>query len=139
MSKQYCRVLYHVVWATLMRQHLIAESFKGQLHDFIRSKTRQMSGIPYAVGGVSDHVHCLIFIPPRVAVATFIGNLKGASSHWVNHHAKPGDDFAWQNGYGLFTISRDDQQGLVAYILNQELHHQRGTLRIALETMESEA
>lgn len=133
MSKGYCRLLYHVVWATKMRQSLIGDQIKKALHDYLKSKIRQMDGVPYAVGGTSDHVHCLLFIPPRTAAADFIGNLKGASSYWMNHQAQPGGGFSWQTGYGLFTVSPGDQQNVKDYILKQEIHHQRGTVRAEFE------
>ncbi|MGE5530149.1 MAG: IS200/IS605 family transposase [Patescibacteria group bacterium] len=133
MPKQFCRLLYHVVWSTKMREKLIGEHYRGALHDYMKTKIRQMDGIPYAVGGIANHVHCLVFIPPRLAVAEFIGNLKGASSHWVNHVAEPNGGFAWQSGYGLFTVSPGDQQDVTDYVLDQEMHHRKGTLREELE------
>ncbi len=138
MSKQYLRLRFHVVWATKMRDRLIDGDLKTPLYDFLRSKSRQMGGVPYAIGGVADHVHCLLFIPPNMAPADFIGHLKGASSHWINHDVRPGGGFAWQAGYGLFTVSPGDQQDVADYVSNQETHHQRGTLRPDLEAMESE-
>ena len=105
---------------------------------FRSSKIRQIHGIPFAVGGMADHVHCLVFIPPKGAAADFIGDLKGASSYWVNHEAKPGGGFAWQSGYGMITVSPGDQRDVTDYVLDQERHHSRGTVRRELETIEDE-
>ena len=105
MPGQYCKLFYHLVWATRMREPMIDNELKEPLHGYLKYKIRQLDGIPYAIGGISEHVHCLVFIPPQLAIATFIGNLKGASSHWVNHEAKPGGEFAWRNGYSVFTVS----------------------------------
>ncbi|MGE5529292.1 MAG: IS200/IS605 family transposase, partial [Patescibacteria group bacterium] len=138
MPKQYLRLRYHVIWSTKMREKLIKDDFKIPLYDFLRSKIRQMQGIPLAIGGMADHVHCLVFIPPRVAAADFIGDLKGASSYWINHEVKPGGGFAWQSGYGMITVSPGDQRDVTDYILNQECHHSQGTVRREMETIEDE-
>jgi putative transposase len=54
--------------------------------------------------------------------------LKGASSHWVNHIEKPQKNFKWQDGYSAFSVSKEIMHRVIAYIENQERHHQEGTL-----------
>ena len=68
-------------------------------------------------------------------MAPFIGRLKGSISHWINYFHNPGGDFAWQGGYGIFTVADPDLDNICGYVRNQEAHHQKGTLIPAYEEM----
>ena len=57
------------------------------------------------IGGVADHVHALIALPPTMPLSKAIQFLKGSSSKWINDDMATGGDFAWQEGYGAFSIS----------------------------------
>jgi putative transposase len=76
-----------------------------------------------AIGGMPDHVHVVISIPPSQPIATIVGRLKGASSHYANEHFMPGKDFAWQSEYGVLSVSESGLNKVVAYVLNQKKHH----------------
>jgi REP element-mobilizing transposase RayT len=65
-----------------------------------------MGGIAFAVGGTNEHVHVCLMIPPHIAVATFIGRLKGASAHWVNHIARPNANFGWQKDMVFLPLAK---------------------------------
>ncbi len=135
MQSQYYRLLYHAVWSTRCREARLDEDLRPAMHRYLKGKIREYGGMPLAVGGVADHVHMVFSLPPHVPIAVAIGRIKGASSHWVNHVFRPGADFGWQNGYGAFSISNGDLSGACDYVVNQEEHHRRGTLRPAYEEM----
>lgn len=80
----YWRLFYHVVWGTKNRLALIDPAWEKELHGYIRGKATALECIPHAIGGMPDHMHVVISIPPKLALATVIGQLKGASSHHVN-------------------------------------------------------
>lgn len=80
------------------------------------------------MGGIENHVHLCLSIPPNIAVSTFIGQLKGASAHWINHIVKPDGSFGWQEGYGIFTISKDILERVRTYIKKQKEHHRNSTI-----------
>ena len=75
------------------------------------------------VGGVSDHVHALLVVPPAMALAKAVQAMKGCSSKWLNETGAAGASFAWQEGYGAFSVSASQTDGVVAYIENQAVHH----------------
>jgi REP element-mobilizing transposase RayT len=77
------------------------------------------------IGGVSDHVHALLVVPPAMALAKAVQAIKGCSSKWLNDTGAAGGDFAWQEGYGAFSVSASQTEGVVAYIENQAAHHAR--------------
>jgi putative transposase len=81
---------------------------------------------------MSEHVHVAISIPPKLAVATLIGQLKGASSHHINDHYMDGT-FAWQAEYGVLSFSERSLSTIVAYVKNQKKHHAEDTLNRTME------
>ncbi|KAA3664996.1 MAG: IS200/IS605 family transposase [Chloroflexi bacterium] len=89
----YWQLYYHIVWATKNRRPIIDSTLEPQLHTTIRGKGIELGGVIHAVGGMEEHVHVVASIPPRLAVAFFVGQLKGASSHWVNHDYASSDWF----------------------------------------------
>ena len=79
------------------------------------------------IGGMPDHVHALVALPMAVTVAEVVRRLKGASSRLLHLRGLP--DFAWQEGYGAFSVSRDHLPVVEAYIRNQLAHHGGGTIQ----------
>ena len=121
----YTRVFYHLVWATKGRKpHLNDDAIRQQVHNVIAAKALQLGGSVHAIGGVADHIHVVASVPPTIAIATFVGQIKGASSHFVSHtwplsHAS----FEWQRSYGLLTISESHVPVVVDYVRNQAFRH----------------
>ncbi|NIR49032.1 IS200/IS605 family transposase [candidate division KSB1 bacterium] len=94
----YWELYYHIVWSTKNREPMITEELESDLHQYLRGKGISLEGIIHAVGGIEDHVHVAASIPPKIALADFISDLKGASSHWVNHVHGHSYYFGWQTG-----------------------------------------
>jgi len=80
--------------------------------------------LPFAVGGMPDHVHVLFRLPPTLALARAITLIKSNSSKWMGEH---GRYFAWQEGYGAFSVSSSSISSVIKYIDGQELHHRKRT------------
>jgi REP element-mobilizing transposase RayT len=77
-----------------------------------------------ANGGIEDHVHLLIQLPPVLSLAKAVSLLKSNSSSWMSEH---GMNFAWQEGYGAFSVIASNMETVKRYIANQEKHHRRWT------------
>ena len=135
MQGQYYRLLYHAAWATRMREPLLDDLLRPKVHKYLHDKVIEYGGTVMAVGGIEDHVHLVFSMPPMAVLAPFIGRLKGSSSHWVNHFHNPGGDFAWQGGYGIFTVADPDLDHICGYVRNQVRHHQQGTTVPAYENL----
>lgn len=73
----YWRLFYHAVWGTKNRLDLIDPAWENDLYGYIRGKATALECIPHAINGMSEHIHVVISIPPKLAVATVIGHLKG--------------------------------------------------------------
>ena len=100
----YWRLFYHAVWSTRDRQPLIDPAWEKDFYGYLWGKITFLECIPQAINGMPDHLHVVLSIPPRVAVASIIGQLKGASSHHINEQYLDGK-FAWQGEYSIFSIS----------------------------------
>lgn len=74
------------------------------------------------IGGVSNHVHALLVLPPTLPLAKAVQFLKGSSSKWIN---ETNGEFAWQEGYGAFSVSASQTADVMRYIRNQRTHHER--------------
>jgi REP element-mobilizing transposase RayT len=131
----YWKLYYHFIWGTKNRLPLIDAEFESELYRAIAAKVKNMDGFVHAIGGIEDHVHIAISVPPKVAPAKFIGDVKGNSSHYVNHIIKPDFEFYWQDEYGVLSFGEKNLSTIVKYIHNQKQHHADGTLISAMERM----
>lgn len=125
------RNYYHLVWATKKREHLIDHELEQHLYPILVSKAGELGMHVYAVNGWYDHVHLVGSIPPKLAVAEAVGQLKGASSRQMSFEsAQP---FGWQRGYGVFTLGQRRLRWVIRYVENQKEHHRNQTINKWLE------
>ena len=129
----YWRLFYHIVWSTKYRLPLIEPAWEADLYGYMWGKATALECIPYAINGTPDHTHVVISIPPKLAVPTLIGRLKGSSSHRLNTMFVSNQAFAWQAEYSAFTFSEKALPSIVKYVENQKKHHAQRTL---IDTME---
>jgi REP-associated tyrosine transposase len=128
----YWRLFYHVVWGTKNRLPLIESVWEADLHGYIWGKATALECIPHAINGMPDHIHVALSIPPKLSVATLIGQLKGASSHRINQKYA-GNTFAWQAEYGVVSFSESSLARVVDYVKKQKKHHAEHKLNMAME------
>jgi REP element-mobilizing transposase RayT len=86
---------------------------------------RRIRMFPLAIGGVADHVHLLVSLPTTLTIAQGIKRIKGGSARWVHEIYPLRKDFAWQTGYGSFSVDASRIATVIAYINNQERHHRK--------------
>ncbi len=127
--------LIHCVWSTKNRVSLLNSELLARLSPYLGGIARENKMKTIAVGGVADHVHLLISLPSTLSVAKAIQLLKGNSSKWI-HEAFPRlVGFAWQEGYGAFSISISGVEATAAYIANQKEHHRQRTFQAEFEAI----
>ncbi len=132
----YCQLLYHLVWATKHRNPSIHPDEERLLHELMRNKAVQLGGKVFALEGTVDHAHVVTSIPPAIAVATFVGKVKGFSTAEL-HKAGLGQNFlGWEAGYSAFTIDPSRLDRYIAYVRNQKQHHADHTTIVVLERIE---
>lgn len=133
MSRPYVCVRYHFVWSTWNRAPFLTPAVDPLVRDCIRAKCVELGAVPLALGGVEDHLHLLVGAPATLAPAALIGPVKGAAAHRANLLPELPFSFRWQGGYGVFSVSRWDEDRVVAYIRNQRQHHSDHTVDTTLE------
>lgn len=129
----YWRLFYHTTWATKNREPLIEAEFEASLHNAIAAKTTDLGALVHAVGGTADHIHLVASVPPSAALADFVAQVKGSSSHFVNHTLSPPHRFSWQAGYGVLSFSDTQLDKVVKYVEHQREHHIERTAVPAFE------
>ena len=119
---------YHLVFSTKDRRNLIDPEWRERLHSYLGGIIRSIGAVPGAIGGVGDHVHLLVGLRATHRLADVLRDLKSASSEWVHQEIRVAT-FAWQEGYGAFTVSSSNLQTVIRYIRNQEAHHRKRTFQ----------
>ena len=119
---------YHVVFATKNRAPLIAPEWRGKLHAYLGGTVRGLGAVAQEIGGTDDHVHLLVGAKATHRLADLLREIKSESSRWV-HETVGLAAFAWQEGYGAFTVSASQRETVRRYIQTQEEHHRTRTFR----------
>ena len=119
---------YHLIFSTKDRQRWIALDWRDRLHAYLGGAVRACGGVAASVGGIADHVHLLVGLRATHRLADVLREIKASSSEWVHRdiHLKA---FAWQEGYGAFTVSASQLIAVKSYIARQEEHHRRRAYR----------
>jgi putative transposase len=133
MREPFTQLYVHLVWSTWDRLPMLQPGLKPRIYACIRREADRLRCEILAIGGIEDHVHVLVRIPPTIAIADLVKRLKGVSSHLANREMMDRAVFKWQGGYGAFTVSKRALPRAQHYILNQEEHHRAGILFPALE------
>lgn len=124
MPHSFSQDYHHIVFSTKERRKLISKSMQPKLWSYMAGIGRNHGFLVLANGGIEDHVHLLVQVPPILAVAKVISLIKANSSRWMSDH---GIRFAWQEGYGDFSVSKSNLPAVRRYITNQERHHRKMT------------
>ena len=117
MPSTFLALHYHIVFSTKDRAPWLDAAWRGRLHEYLGGTVHGLGGFAQGVGGVADHVHLLVGLKATHCLADFMRELKKASSVWVHEEIKLGA-FAWQEGYGAFTVSPTARANVRRYIAN---------------------
>jgi REP element-mobilizing transposase RayT len=127
MGHTYSNLLIHVIFSTKDRRPIIRADFSQRLHKYLGGLARQEFGKAIKVGGTEDHIHGLISTRTDVALAQAMSRWKSLSTGWIHKTIAGAADFAWQGGYGAFSVSQSNAVAVIAYIEKQAEHHARQT------------
>lgn len=134
----YGRLQYHFIWATFERQQSITPEREKMIYGVLYRKAEELGVKIHAAGNVGDHIHVVASVPPKLAVADCIKNLKGVSTYTVNHMDGSDGLFKWQEGYGAFSIGESSLETVMAYAAGQKKHHREKSTMGLYERMEDE-
>jgi len=125
MANTYSSLFYHIVFSTKHRQNFIKQEIENRVWAYIGGVARKHKLTAIQVGGIENHIHALILSPPITAPSKIAQWLKGDSSKWIHTEFADLKKFAWQDGYGAFSLSKSKVPDVVEYIKNQREHHRK--------------
>ena len=128
MPQSLSRILVHLIFSTKDRTPFLTAEIRPALHAYLATVARNAGCDCYRVGGVEDHVHLALNLSRTLTVATLVEDLKTSSSKLLKTHSTL-NNFAWQRGYGAFSISPTNLDAVTTYIDNQEDHHRTQTFQ----------
>ena len=126
MSQSLAKILVHTVFSTKdSRPYLRDKILRAELHHYIGGILMQHDCQPLIIGGVEDHVHILSTLARTGAAADLVKEVKRGSTLWLKTKTPNLHDFAWQGGYGVFSIGFSQVEAVRQYIAGQEEHHKK--------------
>ena len=98
-----------------------------RLYNYIGGIVKNLGGVLVAAGGISNHIHLLVSVPKTISLSDYLMKIKANSSRWIKTLGNQYRVFAWQDGYGAFSVSASKIEAVKAYIANQAEHHRKKT------------
>ena len=130
MPQSLARVLLHIVFSTKNRYPFLTDkTIRDEMHAYLGGTCNNLECPVLTVGGVADHVHILCALSRTLSMAKLVGELKRGSSKWIKTKGHMLTKFAWQNGYGAFSVSQSELERVRRYIATQEEHHKKRTFQ----------
>ena len=117
--------LMHCTFSTKDRYPAIDSELESRLWPYLGGIARENRMKALAIGGTADHVHALMSLPGMMSFSKAVQLIKGGSSKWIHDTFSNQKKFAWQEGYGAFSVSASQIPKTIAYINNQKEHHRR--------------
>ena len=121
----YTNLTYHIVFRTYRSEPAIEEAHERDLYAYMHGYITNHGAVLYRIGGMPDHIHILVSIPPDIAVSEFVRGLKYASGRWLKNNPLFPLFAGWGEGYAAFTYSKDEIPVVKQYIINQKAHHKQ--------------
>lgn len=133
----YTEINLHMTWHTKDDAPVLIDTVENRVHQHLKHRALQTPGvIVHAVNGTPNHVHLVASVPAALLISDWIGELKGASSHYINHEICNRKVLEWQTGYGVVSFGTKDLPWVVRYVERQKEHHAQGAAFDRLERTE---
>ncbi|MDF9833639.1 putative transposase [Ereboglobus sp. PH5-5] len=129
MPQSLAHLAVHLVFSTKNREPFIDDGIQPALHAYLVGILKGLDCVPIQTGGVLDHVHLLFGLSRTRAIADVTRELKTNSTNWLRLQSSRHNQFHWQSGYGVFSISASNISSVKSYIANQREHHRKMTFQ----------
>jgi len=123
MPQSYASLNYHIVFSTKDRVPVLTPELLSDVYTFIGSVLKARGGILVSSGGVTDHIHLLVDVSREASLSQTVRDIKSLSSGWIHRTREDLGDFAWQPGYGAFTVGYSQVAVIKRYLRDQVSHH----------------
>lgn len=136
MPQSLSAVYLHGVFSTKERQPFLSNAdLRAEMHAYLGGISKQLDSPTLIVGGIADHVHILARQSRTISQADWVKELKRVSSVWIKERTPALREFAWQGGYGVFSVSTSGLDAVAHYIATQEAHHQKQSFQDEFRAM----
>ena len=119
----YHSLYYHVIFATKNRQNYLNETQLEEMYKYMTGIIKNLKAKLFMVNGPSDHVHIALSTNPDICISDCARSIKANTSRWIHQRFDGLNNFAWQEGYSAFSVSKSNIPQVVKYIQNQREHH----------------
>ena len=137
MPQSLARIYLHLIFSTKERAPIIHDQIRDPLHRYMAIVLKNLGCHANLINSVEDHVHLLFELGRTVTVSNVVEDVKKSSSKWIKTKQRGAANFAWQNGYGVFSVSHSNFEAVRDYVWRQRAHHRKRTfqdeLRMLLE------
>jgi len=123
MPQSLARLHIHLIFSTKNRERVLHDQIRGPLHAYMATVLQNLGCPPDLINSMEDHVHILFELGRTVAVSAAVEQVKKSSSKWIKTQGPEFNAFAWQAGYGAFSVSESNVAAVRDYIANQQEHH----------------
>lgn len=127
MPQSLARVYIHIVFTTKTGFPFIAESIRPELQSYIIGTLSNLGVFTNEIYANPDHIHILCTLPRTITMADLVSKMKTSSSKWIK--TKGINDFDWQDGYGIFSVSSSKVATVENYIRKQPEHHKQSNYK----------
>lgn len=123
MPQSLANILIHAIWSTKDRRALLSDSVRPGLHGYMAGILKNLESPALIINSVTDHVHVLCQLSKNIAACKLVEEVKKSSSKWMKDNGVA--QFAWQSGYGVFSVSQSNADATREYIEGQAEHHKK--------------
>lgn len=116
-------IILHIVFSTKNRLPWIKQETESELYPYICGICRNLQCPVIGINGVEDHIHLLIQYGRNISVSKLVSEIKSNSSRWIKAKDVMYQQFSWQQGYGVFSVSRANLEAVKKYVSSQKQHH----------------
>jgi putative transposase len=115
----------HLIFVTKYRRNVLTLKMLDRLEEIFIETTQQMDCVLLEFGGEDDHVHLMVSVNPKVAIASLVGKLKGKSSYllrseyWDSIKNKLWGNHFWSPSYCVVSCGGASLEVIKSYIENQ--------------------
>ena len=129
MAQSLSQIYIHLVFHTRNDGITLLEEDCPKMFAYLDGIIVNKGAMVIQIGGRPDHIHILCTLPRTISVADFVEDIKKCSSKWIKTQHPRYAKFAWQGGYGVFSVSSSQLQKTKEYVMNQKVHHEKRTFR----------
>ena len=123
MPQSLSKLYVHLVFSTKGRTDTIPKTHLEEIHAYVAEILNNHHCPAIQVGGTANHIHILFILSKTMSISEAVRTVKANSSKWINQNNSPLHPFAWQDGYGAFSVSQSHVEAVQNYIIGQEEHH----------------